>query len=491
MTAPRAAAVLIAVASLGACAVGPDFKRPQAPPASGYGASQPQGPIAASGPGPGAEQRFVTDLDIPAQWWALFGSAKLNKLVEEALRANPNVAAAEAALRQANELHLAQRAALFPVVQAGIGVQRTRNPNDTLTNPTTSTSSIYNLYTAQLSLSYVPDVFGGIRRSAEAAGAQAEFTRYQRDAAYLTLSSNVVVAAIQEAGLRGAMAAVQRQLALQRELTETVRRQRSLGTASDLDLLSQQSAEAQTAQLLPPLVKQLGFTRDLLTALLGRLPSEEPEETFHLEDVTLPTELPLSLPSRLVEQRPDIRQAEANLHAASAEVGVAISARLPQFAITAAGGSTALTTGALFGSQTGFWGLGFSALQTLFDAGALQHRQRAAEAAFDQAAAQYRATVIVACQNVADSLRALQADAEALRASAEADRAAEAAYQLARRQYDLGSISLLAVMNAEIAFRQARTTLVQAQATRYADTAGLFQALGGGWTSAEGKASHE
>jgi NodT family efflux transporter outer membrane factor (OMF) lipoprotein len=264
-------------------------------------------------------------------------------------------------------------------------------------------------------------------------------------------------------------------------LTDKVRRQRSLGTASDLDVLTQESAEAQTAQTLPPLQKQLGQSRDALTALLGRLPSKEPPDAFRLADLTLPTELPVSLPSKLIEQRPDVRQAEENLHAASAAVGVAIADLLPQFAIDGNIGSSALKLGQLFSPYTGFWEVGGSLTQTLFDAGALLHKKRAADAALDQAAAQYRGAVILACQNVADTLRALQSDADALKAGAEAQRAAKRAFELARQQRDLGTISMVAVLNAEQAYQQAELAYVQAEANRYSDTAGLFQALGGGW----------
>jgi NodT family efflux transporter outer membrane factor (OMF) lipoprotein len=239
--------------------------------------------------------------------------------------------------------------------------------------------------------------------------------------------------------------------------------------------------EAQTAQTLPPLQKQLGQTRDALTALLGRLPSEEPSETFLLSDLTLPRDLPVSLPSKLIEQRPDVRQAEENLHASSAAVGIAIADMLPQFTINGDIGSSALSLGTLFSPYTGFWDLGASLTQTLFDSGALLHKKRAADAALDQAAAQYRAAVILACQTVADTLRALQADADALKASADAARAAKKTFDLVAHQRALGTISLVAVLNAEQTYRQAELALVQAEANRYSDTAGLFQALGGGW----------
>jgi NodT family efflux transporter outer membrane factor (OMF) lipoprotein len=431
--------------------------------------------------GGGATQRFVAGMDIPDQWWTLFHSPKLSKLVGESLKANPDVAAAQAALRQSHELYSAQWTSFFPTVQGNFGATRQKFANNTLTAPTNSPNPTFNLYTAQLSLSYAPDVFGANRRAVESAEAQEENSRFQLEATYLTLSSNVVVTAIQEASLRGQIAATERLLVLQHQLTEIVRRQRAIGAASALDLLSQEAAEAQTAQTLPPLQKQLGLARDALTALLGRLPSEEPNETFNLDDLTLPADLPVSLPSKLVEQRPDVRQAEANLHAATAEVGVAVAAMLPQFAIDAGTGSNALQIGQLFTPGNGFWAEGASLTQTLFDVGALLHRRRAADAAMDQAAAQYRSAVILAFQNVADTLRALKADADAEKASAIADRAAGLAFELAQRQLKFGAISQTALMNAEQTYRQAEIQLVLARANRYSDTAALFQALGGGW----------
>ncbi|MDE0856002.1 MAG: efflux transporter outer membrane subunit, partial [Nevskia sp.] len=450
---------------------------------AGYGSAPQQGQTAAAEGRDGQAQRYVAGMDIPQQWWQLFQSPKLSGLVEQALKANPNLDAAQAALRQEHELYLAQRATFFPLVQGGLATTRAKNPTESLANPTNlpQANPYYSLYTAQLTLSYAPDVFGGNRRALEAAHAQMEASRYQYEATYLTLSSNVVVTAVQEASLRDQIAATERLLQLQHQLTETVRQEQGLGTASNLDLLAQQTAEAQTAQSLPPLQKQLGQTRDALTALLGRLPAQEPEETFRLDDLVLPTDLPVSLPSKLVEQRPDVRQAEESMHAASAEVGVAVADMLPQFDITGSFGTTAVNFGHLFSPYNGFWSIGGSLTQSLFDAGALLHKRRAADAVLDQAADQYRAAVILACQNVADSLRALQADADALKAGTEAERAARASFELAQRQLKLGTISQVALLNSEQAYRQAEVALVQARASRYADTAGLFQALGGGW----------
>jgi NodT family efflux transporter outer membrane factor (OMF) lipoprotein len=468
-------------ACLAACAVGPNFKKPPAPPSSAadYGSAPMQGAIASTD----SPQQLVPGMDIPSQWWTLFQSPKLNRLVEQALQGNPDVGAAQAALRQAHELYAAQWSSMLPSIQGGFSGSRNKNAVGTIANPTNlpQASPYYNLFTAELTLSYYPDIFGATRRAIELSKTQVDAGRYQLEATYLTLSSNVVVTAIQEASLRGQIAATARLLELQHQLTEKVQRQRALGTVNDLDVLAQQALEAQTGQMLPPLQKQLGQTRDALTALLGRLPADAPPETFELSDLHLPAELPVSVPSQLIEQRPDVRLAQENLHAASASVGIAIANRLPQFSISGDIGSTALNLKQLFSPYTGFWDVGASLTETLFDAGALRHKNRAADAALDQANAQYRAAVILACQNVADTLRALQSDADAEKAGVQAQRSAKAAFDLVQRQRALGSINIIVVLNAEQAYQQAELGLIQTRANRFADTAGLFQALGGGW----------
>ncbi len=482
-----AAAALV----VGGCAVGPDFHRPPAPPDHDYGQAPVTG-VTAAAPGPaGAAQEFVAGGDIARDWWRLYQSATLTQLVEQALKDNPNLAAAQAALREANELYLAERTTLIPTVQAGFGAQRARNAIDTLANPTNlpQQNPYYNLFTAQLSVSYTPDVFGGTRRAIEMARAERDVAHFQLEATYVTLSSNVVVTALQEASLREQIGATERLLAAQREITAAVQGQQGLGSASRLDLLAQQAAEAQTAATLPPLEKQLAQTRDALTALLGRLPAAEPAATLHMADLTLPVQLPVSVPAQLIEQRPDVRAAEANLHAASAAVGVAIADMLPQFSIDAQTGSTALQISSLFTRYTNFWNAGASLTQTLFDAGALLHKKRAADAALDEAGAQYRAAVILACQNVADTLHALQADAQELKAAVQAEDAARESFEIARGQRELGTISSVALLQVEEAYQQAVLAAVQARANRYADTAALYQALGGGWWNRTGESS--
>ncbi|MGA2026057.1 MAG: efflux transporter outer membrane subunit [Syntrophobacteraceae bacterium] len=479
-----AACSLLALVS--GCSVGPDFHRPEAPAAAGYTAQ----PLTATASSPnvagGEEQRFVKDMDIPRQWWALFESPPLNSLIERSIKANPTIDAAKAALRQARENVAVQRSFYFPTVQANGSASPQKDPIETLAPTLTSGASYFTLYTAQLSVSYMPDVFGLNRRQVESLTAQAEFQLLQLEAAYLTLSSNVVAAAVQEASLRAQIAATHSIIEVAAKLLEIQRRHLALGYATGLDVAAQETALAQAQATLPPLEKQLALTRDLLAALAGRFPSEEMEEKFDLDALRLPQELPVSLPSKLVEQRPDVRAAEAQWHSASAQVGVAVANRLPQISITGAMGGSSTQIGQLFVPGNTFYNITGSLTQTIFDAGALLHKKRAAEAGLDQAAAQYRSAVINAFQNVADTLHALQSDADALKAAVSAERATRRTLELTRRQLELGSVNYPAVLAAEQGWQQALINLTQARANRFADSAALFMALGGGWWNRTG-----
>ena len=475
----RHAPILAAALLLASCAVGPDFERPAAPAVSGY-TPEPLAPqTAASDVAGGAAQRFVPGREIPGEWWTLFHSAALNQLVAESLKANLDLEAAQASLRQARENAYAAEGAFFPKVDAGAQHEREKISGAAFGQP--GVHSILSLNTASLSVGYAPDVFGGTRRQVESAEAQKDYQRFQLEAAYLTLTSNVVVAAVQEAGLRAQLAATEDIVKADGELLDLLQKQFQLGAVARSAVLQQQALLAQARATLPPVQKQLAQQRNRIAALAGRFASQPPEQTFELASLTLPQELPLSLPSQLIEQRPDVRAAEATLHQASAEIGVATANMLPQFNITGSIGSTATTIGALFSPGTGVWTLAAGVMQPIFHGGTLLHQKRAAEAGYDAAAAQYRSTVIGAVQNVADSLRALQSDADALQAQVEAERSAAESLGLARQQYRLGAVNYLDLLNTETAYQQARINLVQAQANRFADTAALFQALGGGW----------
>jgi NodT family efflux transporter outer membrane factor (OMF) lipoprotein len=465
------------------CTVGPDFVRPEAPAADRFTADPLPSQTASAGVSGGAAQRFTADRDIPAEWWTLFHSPALDALIKDAIKASPNLAAAEAALRQARELRKAGEGAFWPLVQGSFDASS--NKTAATVSPATASGALYyNLYTAQLSVTYVPDVFGGTRRTVEELVAQEEAQRFQLEAAYLTLTSSLVAAAVGEAEFRDEITATEEIIRTQREALDILRKQKTLGQAAGADVAAQEAALAQAEATLPPLQKLIAQQRDLIAVLVGRVPSDQPSAKFDLALLQLPQDLPVSLPSHLVEQRPDIRAAEENLHAASAAIGVTIANMLPQITLGANGGNTALsplTIGGLFGPGTASWTVAGGATQTLFDGFTLWHKKRAAEAAFDAAAAQYKETVLTAFQNVADTLEAIKSDAGALAAAVRAETAAKTSLDIAKRQLALGSVNYLVLLNAEQTYEQAVVNQIQAQAARFADTAALFQALGGGW----------
>ncbi len=475
------AAPILFASCLAGCAVGPDFKTPDAPAVAGY-TRDPLPSLTASAPADhGSAQRFVPDMDIPAEWWQVYHSEPLNKLIQDSIAANPNLTAAQAALRQAHENTLAQRGAYFPTLQAGFDASRNLTPTEALSPAGPTGNPYYSLITPQLSVSFMPDVWGANRRAVESLQAQEQSQRFQLEATYLTLTSNVVTGAVQEASLRGQIAATAETIKVETALLGILHRQMDLGQTAGADVAAQEAALAQAQLLLPPLEKQLAVQRDALTALAGRYPSEEAEATFNLKGLELPLDLPVSVPSKLVRQRPDVLQAEQNLHAASAQIGQAVAARIPAITLTANIGNSASSAANMFTPGTNFWTIAGGVTGPIFDGFTLLHKQRAAQAAFDQAAAQYKATVIAAFQNVADSLRALRSDADALKAASASEKAAARSLDIVHKQLELGQIAYLSVLNAENTYQQARLALVQAEASRLADTAALFQALGGGW----------
>jgi NodT family efflux transporter outer membrane factor (OMF) lipoprotein len=464
---------------LTSCAVGPDFRIPDPPSITSY---LPKGLLSGS---PGGEriagQKVLRGADIPARWWELFHSRHLNDLVEDGIARNADLEAAEAAIRVAQANALAQRGALFPVVGGNFDATRQKTATQSVTTNAANGASIYNLFTAQLTVTYVADVFGGQRRQIESLDAVVDVQTFQREAVYLTLTSNIAVAAIQEASLRGQIAATNRIIRLQSDLLGILQRQFDRGQIAQPDVVAQETAVAQAKLLLPPLEKQLAQQRDLLAFLTGRFPSEAVAAAFQLASFRLPRSLPLSVPADLVRQRPDVRVAEASLHAANAQIGVALANRLPQITLNGNVGSTSLALAKLFSPGTGFWTIAGGAAQTLVDFGTLENKQRAAEAATQQAAAQYRGVVLAAFQNVADALRALQADARAVAAAAAAEASASRNIDLIRRQVEQGQVSVPILLAAQQAYLQTSLARVQAEAARLADTVALFQALGGGW----------
>ncbi|MDE2621725.1 MAG: efflux transporter outer membrane subunit [Betaproteobacteria bacterium] len=486
---------------LAGCALGPDFVRPAPPAVKGYAPGQSVSELEHDTRAASGSPHFSAGKDIPFDWWTLFQSQQLNALIERAFKANPSIEAAQAALRQAQQNTLAQQGFFYPTL--GLEYLPTRNKlagnmggnspgvqgNGTIIQTYSNPSGpapyngpvYYNFHTAQVTLNYAPDVFGGNRRQVESLEAQAETQKFQLEAAYITLASNVVAAALQEASVRAQIAAMENIVEDNRKLLQIGRNQLKYGYINGVDLTAQELALAQAEQALVPLRQQLAQTRDLIRVLAGQLPSEEVPETFELTSIHLPQELPVSLPSRLVEQRPDVRAAQAQLHAANAQIGVAIANRFPQFSITGLLGGEASVPSQMFQTGGGFFNLIGDISLPVFDGGTLSAREQGAHEALRQAAAQYKSTVLAAFQNVADTLHAIQSDANAYRAAAQSRESAHKALTITRKQYEFGQVSYPVLLAADQAYQQSAITFVQVETNRLGDAAALYQALGGGW----------
>jgi NodT family efflux transporter outer membrane factor (OMF) lipoprotein len=470
---------------LAGCVVGPDFATPAAPDITRYTreplATQTSGTDIAGG----QRQHLVQGRDIPQEWWAVFKSPKLDALIQHSIDNNPNLQSALATLRANQQAVYAQEGKFFPLLQANFNPTRQQTSNALSPIPA-SGANVFSLITAQLQVSYTFDIWGLNRRTVESLQALADVQRFQVEAAYLALTANVAVAAIAEASLREQIDATNELISINGKMVDTLRRQFDKGAVARGDLALQEASLAQVKATLPPLRKALQQNRDLLAALAGGFPSEGPRETFKFADFRLPGELPVSVPSQLIEQRPDIRAAEEQLHSASAAIGVATANLLPTFTINADAGFMNTALSHLLAPQNIFWNLAGNATQTLFDGGTLLHQLQEAKDTYQAAAWTYQSTVIAAVQNVADSLRAIQNDADALRAARDFQRAAKISFDLARQQFDAGNANVLLLLNGQQSYLQAVNQVVQARAARLSDTAALFQALGGGWWNRTG-----
>lgn len=473
------ALVTCAALGLGGCMVGPDFQPPPAPNVGGYTPERRVTPTAAAETAGGASQGFVTGLDIGGHWWTQFGSPQINAFVEEAVRNHPTIASAEFALRAARENVLQAQGALYP--QALGEGSATREQVPAAQGGTTGPASLYNLYNTSVNVTYTLDVFGGLRRQVESQAAQAENQRFQLEATYLALTANVVTAALTDASLKAQIAATQSIIKGETDQLQRVRRQFELGAVSQADVLAQQATLAQTEASLPLLQKQRAQGRNRLMAYLGRLPSEDRGESVDLASLRLPSRLPLSLPADLVRQRPDIRQAEASLHQMAASVGVSTANMLPQFTLTPSAGTQSLSVPNLFSAESAAWALAANIQQKLFDAGQLYHAKEYSVASFEQTYAAYQSTVIMAFQNVADSLRAIQYDAAMLKAQAVAEKAALDSLKMVQEEFKVGATGYAIIITAQQTYQNAVIARIQAQALRFTDTVALFQSLGGGW----------
>jgi NodT family efflux transporter outer membrane factor (OMF) lipoprotein len=478
-TAALAAAILMT-----SCAVGPDFLQPVAPEITRYTREPLASHTSSTDVASGQRQIFRPGQDIPQEWWRLFRSPALNALIERALQNNPNLQSALATLRTTRESVYAQEGKFFPLAQANFIPERERSSG--ALSPVLSTpASVFNLVTAQVLVSYTFDVWGLNRRTVESLEALSDVQRFQVEAAYLALTANLAVAAITEASLRGQIEATEQMISINKKILEIIRHQFETGFVSRNEVALQEAALAQVEATLPPLRKALALQRDLIAALVGTFPSEGPRESFTLASLRLPTDLPVTLPAQLVEQRPDVRAAQEQLHSASAQIGVATADILPSFTINANGGYINTALPSLIAPQNLFWVLAGNATQTVFDGGTLLHQLQGTKDTYQAAAWTYAGTVVGAVQNVADALHAIRNDADALKAARDFQRAAKVSLDLAQQQMQTGYANILILLTAEQTYLLASLQVVQARAARLSDTAALFQALGGGWWNRE------
>ena len=465
------------------CTLGPDFERPRAPAVERYPASAVSTETVASDAPVEPAQRFDASRDVPAQWWSLFQSEALDGLVRRALEDSPRLAQARARLLRAQEdLGAREGATKLPKVDAGAGTNRVDVDGDAFKTPLFAENFPLTLSTASVSVSYTLDLFGRNRRELEALRAAADYERFELEAARLMLAGNVVAAAIEEASVREEIRAAEDAVALAAKQLEIVERLEQIGAAPRLDVTAQGADLAGRRAALPPLRQRLERTRHRLAILLGQPPAAVELPEFRLADLRLPTDLPLSLPSALAQQRPDIRAAEALLHQATARVGVATAKMYPNITLSGQGGAVAISP--ILDGIAGFALLGASLAQPLFHGGELKAQKRAAIAAMDQAGAAYREVVLKGLQDVADTLVALDADARTLRERAEAARLTRAAYDITARQYEAGGVSLRTLLEAQRRLVAAAVEETRAAGARLVDSAALFQALGGGWWTA-------
>ncbi|WP_338878874.1 efflux transporter outer membrane subunit [Achromobacter veterisilvae] len=472
--APRRLAPLVLGALLAGCAAGPDFQAPAAPETDAYlapGAGAPSG----------GAQRLAAGADIPAQWWRLFRSDKLDDLLRQALQASPTLEQARARLRQAGEtLNAETGGRLLPSVDGNLSVARQKVDPSAFGVPVAEPPAPFTLYNASIDVSYTLDVFGANRRALEGLAAQVDYQRHELQAARMALAANVVTAAIRQADLSERLDATRELLAAQVRQRDIMRQRLDAGGVSRADLSNQELLVAQTRATLPPLDYQLAQVTHQLAVYLGQPPAAWRQPPMRLADLTLPADVPTGVPSALTRQRPDVLAAEALWHQASADVGVATANLYPQFTLTASFGSQRTRAGDL-SDGVNVWNLGLGLVQPLFHGGELRARQRAAQAAYDAAAAAYRQTVLDGFRQVADALRALQTDGDAFQAHDDASRRADEAERIAQGRYRAGGISHLSLLDSQRQQLQARIARTAADAARYADTAALLQALGGGW----------
>ena len=477
----RGSCLAVILSQLGGCAVGPNFVRPVPPDTDRYTHElQSEAIIAADD----QVQHFTSSNALIADWWKLFQSTELNSVVNKAIANNPTLQASEASLRQSQDNMRAGYGVFFPQIQSTAGASRQRTSS--LQQGAQTSGKIFNLITLSSSVSYAIDVFGGARRSVESLRAQAEYQRYENVAAYLMLSANVVNTSIARAAYYEEICTTKQLIKLEKQQLRLTQAQVNAGTSPYVNVLSIESLIAANQALLAPLEQNLSQAEHLLATLEGEFPSKADLPEINLNKFSLPIDLPVSLPSDLVNQRPDILAAEAQMHVASAKIGVATALMFPSFSLNGTFGTSGTNFGNLTASSGKFWSIGPVATIPLFQGTTLWFGRKAAIDAYQQSRANYRQTVLSAFEQVADSLKALDHDAEALQAQVQVKHAARETLKLLQANYHAGLVDYLAVLTADVQYHQTKIAYLQAVAQRYQDTVALFVALGGGWWNAQG-----
>lgn len=472
----RGLAALLAVMLAGGCTVGPDFQRPAAPASSGYAQG---GDPTATGSASGVAQQFSTASSLPQDWWRLFDCVALNDAVAEGLKNSPTVAVADATLRQARDELRSGEGVFYPQLGAAAGASR-EHPSGNAT-PLRFKEGTFNLLTLSASVGYVVDVFGGERRTVEALGAEVDFQQNARRAASLSLAANIANVLIAIAAYKAEIAATDAIVKTQQNQVRLAHAQAVAGTGTYAAELSLQSQLEATQATLPALGQQMAKAQHLLAVLEGHLPAGVPPVTVDFGQISLPRDVPLSLPSDLVRQRPDILEAEATLHAASAQIGVATAAMFPSITLDGSAGYSAVSSAGFLSGASNAWSVGAGLTQPIFNGGSLWFHKEAAKDAFDAADAQYRQAVLAGVQQVADTLRALEHDARALSVREQALQTSRRALKLAEANYQAGLSNYSDLLLADALAHQAEISEIETRAERYQDTVALFVSLGGGW----------
>ena len=480
--------VLLALAALSGCAVGPDFLRPRPPTVETYLPSQ--APVLGPTGGDEPAQRLRIGAAVAADWWTLFHAESLDRVVQQAIADNRTLAAAKLTLAQAQQAVIQARGGLYPQIDAAASAERQRTSANRANQSTGARpgggSQTFNLFSVGPTVSYDLDAFGGTARFIEQQEALADNQRYQLAAAYLTLTGNCVTEAIAIASLRTQIAAVREIVDDDEKNLDLVRRQAAAGKAADTDILAADSQLANDRTQLSPLEQQLGAANDALSILVGQFPSRWQAPDFDLTDFTLPADLPLTVPSELVRQRPDILAAESTLHADSAAIGVATARLYPDITLSGGIGNQSSAVSNLIDRSSLFWNLAASLTTPMFHGGALDAQKQEAVDTFQASAATYQQTVLQAFGQVADTLHALTNDAELINDERAAIDASAASLKLQRLSYAAGKINILQLLDAERVYQQARLGYAKAEAQRHQDSAQLFLAMGGGWWNARG-----